>query len=386
MAKTRTGNGGGLASPAAHAVMAAAAVVLVGAASATAIHFLGDSRSAAPRVVVSLDPDNKEGSQGPVRAPLSEVLVDPAIDAGIAHDGADHGLDPMQTVPPDGVLRIADAPGAAAEKPKPLPRAPLPGLTQASATGPLPVISPSGQTPFKAYRRPWSGDAAKPKIAIVVGGLGFNARATQQAIDDLPADVTLSFVPYAKDLQGWIDKARADGHEVMIELPMEPLDRDADTGPQTLTVNASAKDNVARLENLLSRGTGYFAVMNYLGGKFAGASQAVAPVVRVLRERGLALVGNGVSARSALGVESQKALLPFVAADRVVDIRQDAESIDDQLLNLEAFALQNGSALGAGFAYPVTIEQIRSWADGLAGRGYSLAPVSAILESRAGAR
>jgi len=264
----------------------------------------------------------------------------------------------------------------------PLPPAPLPGLSQPGPNGPLPVVGAGGQTSFKAYRRPFKPDPKKAKIAVIVGGLGFNAAATDQAIADLPADVTLSFVPYAQNLQSWIDKARAAGHEVIVELPMEPFDVDEDTGPQTLLVGLDAKANLARLEYLLGRAAGYFAVMNYQGAKFSGSQSAAPPVVKALHDRGLAFVGNGIGSRSALGGEAYKQGLPFVSADRVLDIRRDAEAIDDQLLNLEALALQNGSALGAGFAYPVTIEQIKFWSESLGERGYQLAPASAVMDMR----
>jgi uncharacterized protein len=64
----------------------------------------------------------------------------------------------------------------------------------------------------------------------------------------------------------------------------------------------------------------------------------------------------------------------------VVDEQLSADSIDHALLGLEASALQHGSALGSGFAYPVTVEQVTRWAQGLAGRGYQLAPASAVLK------
>jgi polysaccharide deacetylase 2 family uncharacterized protein YibQ len=194
--------------------------------------------------------------------------------------------------------------------------------------------------------------------------------------------VTLSFVPYAQNLQSWIDKARAAGHEVMIELPMEPFDMDEDTGPQTLLAGLDAKSNVSRLEFLLGRAVGYFAIMNYQGAKFSTSTTATPPVIKALKDRGLGMVGNGLALRSALGAEAVKQDLPFSSADRVLDIRRDASAIDDQLLNLEALALQNGSALGAGFAYPVTIEQIKFWAESLGDRGYQLAPASAVIDQR----
>jgi len=84
-----------------------------------------------------------------------------------------------------------------------------------------------------------------------------------------------------------------------------------------------------------------------------------------------------------MAVEARRAGLSVGAADRIIDAQQEAAAIDDQLLNLEALALQNGSAIGAGFAYPVTIGQVGSWAQELEARGYVLAPVSATLAARA---
>ena len=269
----------------------------------------------------------------------------------------------------------------------PLPRAPLAGLFENGPNGPLPTVAPNGRTPAQAYARPFTPQQGRPAIAIIIGGLGFNQNATTQAIDELPAEVTLSFVPYAQNLQSWIDRARQRGHEVMLELPMEPFDPDADdTGPQTLLASATPQQNTQRLEQLLSRGAGYFGVTNYQGARFATSAQASAPVVQALRRRGLSFISSGIGQRTALSIEAQRANLPNTAADRIIDARREADAIDDQLLNLEALALQNQSAIGAGFAYPVTMEQVGRWARDIETRGYQLAPASAVLNARAARR
>jgi polysaccharide deacetylase 2 family uncharacterized protein YibQ len=69
--------------------------------------------------------------------------------------------------------------------------------------------------------------------------------------------------------------------------------------------------------------------------------------------------------------------MAFDVADRIVDVEPSADAIDHQLLQLEATALQNGDAVGVGYAYPVTIEQFRIWTQGLKAKGYQLAPASA---------
>jgi len=255
---------------------------------------------------------------------------------------------------------------------QPLPAAPVAGLTAPGPGGLLPVIGKDGKTPFQAYARPFK-DTGKPRIGLVIGGLGLNAAATRAAIERLPPEVTLSFVPYAEGLQGWIDLARADGHEVMLEIPMEPLDYpNNDPGPYTLMAAARPEETVKRLEWLLSRATGYFAVTNYLGGRFLTSDSGMGAFTGALKARGLGFIDDGTAARRpAPG-------LPRASADAVVDEQLSAEAVDRQLLALEAAALQRGQAMGSGFAYPLTVDLVIRWAQGLQGRGYQLAPASAL--------
>jgi polysaccharide deacetylase 2 family uncharacterized protein YibQ len=93
----------------------------------------------------------------------------------------------------------------------------------------------------------------------------------------------------------------------------------------------------------------------------------------VLKARGLGFVDDGSAVHRAVGQA------PRASADAVIDEQLSADAIDGQLLKLEAQALAHGQALGAGFAYPVTVGQLTRWASALPGRGYQLAPVSAVM-------
>ena len=258
---------------------------------------------------------------------------------------------------------------------QPLPRAPIAGLSQPSPGGPLPVIAPDGRNSAEAYARPFTANG-KPKVALVIGGLGLNAKATREAIEQLPAEITLSFVPYSEGLQGWIDLAREHGHEVLLEAPMEPQDYpDNDPGPYTLMANAQPGETVRKLEWLLSRATGYFGLTNYLGSRFVTSDTGMTAFSGALRARGLAFIDDGSASRRGGGV-------PRASADRIIDDQLSSEAIDQQLLALEAGALQHGQALGSGFAYPVTIGQVARWAQEVETRGYQLAPASALTTRR----
>jgi len=253
-----------------------------------------------------------------------------------------------------------------------LPPAPITGYFAPGPGGPLPIIAPDGRTPFDAYKRPFISNG-RPKIALVIGGLGLNARATQAAIETLPGEITLSFVPYSEGLQGWVDMARAHGHEVLLETPMEPTDYpDNDPGPYTLMADAQGPDTVKKLEWILSRTTGYFGLTNYLGSRFLSSDRAYDAFATVLRGRGLGFIDDGAAGRRTGGV-------PRASAERVIDEQLSKGALDQQLLALEAGALQRGQALGSGFAYPVTLETVARWSQGLEQRGFQLAPASALV-------
>ena len=253
-----------------------------------------------------------------------------------------------------------------------LPPAPVAGLTAPGPGGLLPIIAADGRASWKAYARPFADDG-RPKIALVIGGLGLNPDQTRQAVDALPPEVTLSFSPYAGDLQAQIDRARAAGHEVMVELPMEPLDYpDNDPGPYTLLGSAQAGEIQAKLDWLMSRATGYFAVTNAFGSRFLGQDRAMAPVLQTLRQRGVGFIDDGQAAGRGGGLH-RASMGPRIDADL------DSSAIDSQLLSLEAAALQSGAALGTGSAYPLTVNQVQRWAVAVRERGYALAPASALM-------
>ncbi|HEX8233718.1 MAG TPA: divergent polysaccharide deacetylase family protein [Caulobacteraceae bacterium] len=323
---------------------AGGAGVLLLLSAVALIAVAGDPQAGAPTVRVKLG--GPASAAGAMRAALPGGALAPAA---------------MAT--PDAVITTFDG-GA-------LPPAPMAGLFQPTPGGPLPVIAADGRTPAQAYARPFN-DSGKPKVALVIGGLGLNAKATRQAIEELPADVTLSFVPYAEGLQAWIDLARSHGHEVLLEAPMEPVDYPQnDPGPYTLMAADAPAVTGKRLEWLLSRATGYFGVTNYLGGRFLQSDAAVTGFVAALSQRGLAFIDDGSASGRGSGV-------PRASALKIIDSELEGPAIGGQLQALEDAARAKGTALGSGFAYPVTLEQVKAWAGGLSAKGVQLAPASAV--------
>ncbi len=256
-----------------------------------------------------------------------------------------------------------------------------PSLIEPTPDGPLPRIADDGRMPMNAYAPPVPVTPG-PRIAIVVGGLGISAKATALAIANLPPAVTLSFAPYSNDVQRWVGEARRRGHEVLLEVPMEPYDfPDSDPGPHTLRAGTGEDSNIDRLSWSLTRFTGYAGVTNLLGGRFMADSSALEPVMTFLARRGLVFFDSGSATRSAAPDVAKQIGAPFVQSAANIDAIQTGMEIDQRLSELEARARLNGFAAGSGLLYPVTIDRVSTWAAGLSGRGFVLVPASAIVQS-----
>ena len=334
------------------------------------------------------------GGPAPTISASTDIAGQPQVLASAEIDGAPSApFSDAQTdeVSLPGVRETADAlnasPDASGQSATPVepqaPPAPLPGLYENGPGGPLPIISASGERPDQAYAHEFHGAENVPTVSVIVGGLGLSQSLTERAIEVLPAEVTLSFAPYADNLQDWINRARADGHEVLIELPMEPFDYpNNDPGPHTLLVDASTQENNRRLVWLLSRAAGYTGVANYLGARLGAAQGPLSEIFAELEARGLSVFHDGAGRRAVLEQAGRQAQARMTIADRVVDSDPTPRAIDGRLLELEALALQNGTALGSGFAYPATVDTIAAWAEGLDGRGYQLAPASFVMQIR----
>lgn len=256
-------------------------------------------------------------------------------------------------------------------------------LLETSRHGKIPRIGLDGTKVMTAY----AGTAAiapdkadRPRIAVVVGGLGISASTTAEAMAKLPAAVTFAFSPYGGDLGRLAGRARGEGHELLLQVPMEPFDYpDNDPGPQTLLTTLSPDQNVDRMQWLMSRMQGYVGVANFMGARFTATEGALAPVLRETAKRGLLFVDDGSSPRSLASQIAGANSLPFVKSDIAIDIVPTPPEIDRALVRLEATARENGAAVGVATALPVSIERLSQWAKSVGDRGFVLVPITAIV-------
>jgi polysaccharide deacetylase 2 family uncharacterized protein YibQ len=287
----------------------------------------------------------------------------------------------------DVVIGAGDAAdkGEAASAPPPVMNGIDPKLLEKSRYGMIPAIS-GDLKPFNVYAA--EADRAKaarmPVVAIVVGGLGVGAAKTTDAIMKLPGAVTLAFTPYGSDPGKLAERARAQRHEIFLQIPMEPYDfPDNDPGPQTLLTSLTADQNTDRLYWHLSRMQGYAGLTNFMGARFIATDAAMQPIIREASRRGLGFFDDGSSPRSIASQAAGSLAVPFGKGDIALDAVPTPTEIDRALNKLESTARERGVAIGTASALPVSIERISAWIKTLNDRGILLVPLtSAMLKSK----
>ena len=260
----------------------------------------------------------------------------------------------------------------------PLVRAPINGLSRMTPYGAVPHIDNNGQKAVNAYAKPFTPKPKTRYVSLVVGGLGLNPLLTRKAITDLPGSVTLSFAADVAGLQGWIDKARAHGHEVMLELPMQGSEP---VNSRTLTLAGPKQANIRNLEYLLSRAQGYFAVTNYDGSLLINDEGALLPIITTLKEAGLGFVYDGALDDTRVLPLAQREGLPITSASAFIDEeQQDPVSVHHNIKILIDGSYDN-VPIGMGFSYLGTINGIKNWL-ATKPKDWDIAPVSYALKKR----
>jgi len=257
-----------------------------------------------------------------------------------------------------------------------------PGLIENSPFGPLPRTSHDGRLPREVYaRRITPIPEGVPRVVIVVGGLGLSQTGTQNAIEQLPEDVTLAFAPYGMSLQRWVAKAREEGHEVILQIPLEPAGYPQENpGEHTLLASAGG-DYTEDLHWVLARASAYAGVMNYMGARFTEDEKALIPFIGEIGQRGLYYLDDGSSPQSRAAIVGQGLRVPVIVADRIIDRNRAPQEIERELSALEAVARTRGYAVGVASAFPTSIETIARWVREAGLRGIAVQPASAIIEN-----
>jgi uncharacterized protein len=325
------------------------------------------------------------GPPRPPPPPMTAILHGPAIPAPVQAAPGPAALQPaalMQasSFSPSASVPAMSAMGTGSTLPAGMPiPAPNPALLGPAVTNPgwqVPRIGPDGLTPMHAYAATVPSGSG-PRVAILVAGLGDDDAESQEALTMLPTAVSLGLTPYGAHIVDIAALARASGHEIILEIPMQaknPATENA--GNEALVMAGPITFDQPMLDWNFSKFQGYAGVTDAIGASqgagFMNNPNAKAWLLQEVADKGLFFI----DAR-------QTGTTPYAwnrTADVVIDPAGAPQNEATQLISLTARAKMQGSALGIlMIPTPNSIQMLQSWAQSLAVQGITLVPVSALV-------
>lgn len=219
----------------------------------------------------------------------------------------------------------------------------------------------------------------KPVVVVIVKGLGLSASTTETALE-LPPEITLGFSPYSPFIQNWAQRALADGHEIILNIPMETRDYKVDDpGPYALLTSSSKDDNITRLKMLLSLVDGYRAIYSEKGEMFTQSIGSVKPILSTLKEQNTYFIYGGGYADFSLIQVADGLNYPLLVSDVIIDEEITSEGINEKLATVEKIAKEKGYAVAMAHPYPISVRMLERWLPRAEKNGIKVVPVSLLL-------
>lgn len=281
--------------------------------------------------------------------------------------------------------RIEDIPGLPLYVETDPEQKPAPVVEEKPRPRPAPTQVAAASSVQQTWRRnalPFRDLTSKPLIAIVIDDVGIDRLRSKRAWE-LPGPMTMSFLPYARDLREQAKAARAHGHELMLHLPMEPSGRN-DPGPNALLVSLSEAELKQRVATALDSFDGYVGVNNHMGSRFTANRAGMEVALRQLKARGLLFLDSRTTPQSVGDQMAQELGVPSVARHVFLDDVDSLAAVRAKLAETEAMARRQGFAVAIGHPHEATIQALAEWLPTAAGKGFALAPLSAVLRKRNG--
>jgi polysaccharide deacetylase 2 family uncharacterized protein YibQ len=372
-------------------VLSAVSVVALVAFFISSRNETGDAFAHGRRLVIALDTGEVKGK----RLTLDKPSAAPAEEPKPVAPPETAPASPPET-PPETTPKVPPTEPAAPiteEQPKPVSAVPPPSATPTAEPNSalteevnglrLPTIGKDGAKPWRYYSKAYERTRNQPMVAIIVSGLGIGKEVTQDALY-LPENISVSFSPYTRDITTWAPAIRATGHELMVDLPLQPTNYPAtDPGPNGLFLDKGPAEAEKQLQWSLSRFPAFIGALVPQNESFTANDEGIKALLQSFANRGLLFViGKEPYRKETRDIVDATLGTATLIANVQIDEELSAAGIEQRLTQLEEQAKKNGYAVGIAQAYPLTLQQLREWSATLEEKGVVLVPVSAIAKLR----
>ncbi len=230
----------------------------------------------------------------------------------------------------------------------------------------------------------YSSPKGSGMVVIIIDDMGITLRS--KLVEVLPGPLTLSYLPYAKGLDDRVNRAVGNGHEVMLHMPMEPMNGSLDGGPQVLKTSQKHDEFKKTLDWGLSSFDGFVGLNNHMGSRLTQDEKSMRRVMNHIKNTGLYFIDSKTIGSSVVESVAQEVGVPYAVRDVFLDHEISDEFVKSALAKLEKKAHSQGYAIAIGHPHKETIAALKEWLPTLKEKGLTLVPASKVIKHPVGAR
>jgi uncharacterized protein len=217
-----------------------------------------------------------------------------------------------------------------------------------------PIEPPVPTIPDRGRRPPQSGKL--PRIAIIFDDIGYDAQIAEKLIG-LNVPITLSILPHSPHQGQIVRMAREKGLDLMLHLPMEPLEYPSiNPGPGALLSAMTPDTLIRQLNDDLDAVPCIKGVNNHMGSRMTASSDQMNQIFTSIKKRDLFFIDSRTTADSQARSSAKLFQVPYAERDVFLDHVQEPDAIRRQLRLLMQKASANGQALAIGHPHAMTLQ------------------------------
>ncbi len=222
-----------------------------------------------------------------------------------------------------------------------------------------------------------------PKVALIIDDVGYRLVEGERAVR-LPGAVAVAVLPFGTHSVVLAREADAQGKEVVLHLPMQPLADAEDPGPGALAMGQSRAELATVLAADLAAVPFVVGVSNHMGSLLTQQVDQMGWLMDELHHREPLFFIDSYTTAASVGLAAAREYgVPALRRDVFLDADPAPAAIEAQWQRLLARARAHGAAVGIGHPYAATLALLERELPALAASGVLLVPLSVLLQGGA---
>jgi polysaccharide deacetylase 2 family uncharacterized protein YibQ len=230
----------------------------------------------------------------------------------------------------------------------------------------------------KPYTYHWNDSGEIPPVSIIIDDFGNVDKELLQGFLTLDKNVTFAVLPDLPQTEKTARQANLYGHEVILHVPMEAIDKNQNPGKRYLKSGINDSAIIDIINSFLDQVPNAIGINNHMGSGATSDIDIMMPVMKVLNEKDLLFLDSRTTASTKAAMAALEYSVNYTARDIFLDVPDNSSlTLNQKLRDLEKFRGRLEPVIIITHCHNASkLEAVRTFITQLKGLGIKLIPLS----------